>query len=98
MSALDIAKSLTEKQAEVVIGLRGADDDGLAPMWFGGSNGSHHSNTARRLVERGLVERRYRGFLVGGGWGEKKKYRGRGSCRYRLTELGKQVAEAWVKL
>lgn len=93
MRPLDIANGLTEKQAEVVIGLRGADDDGLAPMWFGGSNGSHHSNTARRLIERGIVERRFGGSE----WGGKKKWRGRGSCRYRLTELGKQVAEAWVR-
>ena len=94
MTALDIAKSLTEKQAEVVMGLRNTDDDGLTPMWFGGSNGSHHSNTARRLVERGLVERRF----GAGDWGAKKRWRGRGSCRYRLTELGKQVAEEWVRL
>jgi hypothetical protein len=94
MTALDIAKNLTEKQAEVIMGLRGADDDGLAPMWFGGSNGSHHSNTARRLCDRGLVERRF----GASDWGGKKRWRGRGSCRYRLTELGKQVAEEWVKL
>lgn len=94
MTPLDIAKDLTEKQAEVVIGLRGADDDGLSPLWFGGSNGSHHSNTARRLCDRGLVERRYRG----GEWGGRRRWADRGSCKYRLTELGKRVAEEWVKL
>lgn len=89
-----ISAKLTENQWDVITGLYGAPD-GLAPMWFGGSNGSHHSNTARRLclIAMPLVERRYRGFLIATDWNAKKKYRSRGSCLYRLTPLGVQIEE-----
>lgn len=85
-----IAAKLTDHQWEVISGLYGKPN-GLAPMWFGGSNGSHHSITARRLCERKppLVERRYRG----GEWDGKRRWRGRGSCVYRLTILGIMVEE-----
>lgn len=85
-----IAAKLTDHQWEVIIGLYGAPE-GLAPMWFGGSDGSHHSNTARRLCERALplVERSF----GCGEWGMKKRFRSRGSCRYRLTPLGVQIEE-----
>lgn len=85
-----ISAKLTDNQWEVIIGLYGSDD-GLAPMWFGGSNGSHHSNTARRLAAQAepLVERRYRG----GEWGGKRVWAARGSCKYRLTPLGVAVEE-----
>lgn len=88
---VEIGSKLTDHQWEVIIGLYGALD-GLAPMWFGGSNGSHHSNTARRLCEREhpLVERSF----GCGEWGKKSRFGSRGSCRYRLTPLGVAIEEA----
>lgn len=44
----------TEKQFDVLWQL--SDDDFLKPMDFGAWDGSHHSNTARHLATKGLVE------------------------------------------
>ena len=57
---------------------------GVAPMQFGGSNGSHHGGTATRMVAKGWVDRRYRGY----DWGEPMRFRARGSCAYRITPAG----------
>ena len=84
---------LTENQVEVVRNLYGESPNGITPMCFGGSNGSHHSNTATALCkgDHPLVERTRRGLA----FGEKPRYRdARGSYKYRLTLAGIQAAEA----
>lgn len=53
----------------------------VRPMDIGGSDGSHHSATLKRLIRRGIVERKKRGtitnvLMVGI----------RGSYVYRLTD------------
>jgi hypothetical protein len=48
---------LTDKQREVLDSLSGMRD-WAAPMYFGGRDGSHHSDTMRRLVDLGLAERK----------------------------------------
>lgn len=84
-------RKLTDNDWEVLRGLWNEPASGVAPLMFGGSNGSHHSNTARKLCDQPepLVERRFRG----GEWGGKKRYASRGSCVYRLTPLGVRVVE-----
>lgn len=57
------------------------------PMDVGGTDGSHHSQTLRRLYAAGLVERRPRGTLAN------RIYQVSGSCavaswEYRVTEAG----------
>lgn len=51
------------------------------PMDIGGSDGSHHSATLKRLSERGLVERKRRGTLA-------NYLNSRGSYCYRITPEG----------
>ena len=46
------------------------------PLGIGGSNGSHHSNTLRKLAKRGLVEMRQRSTGI------------RGSKEYRISDGG----------
>lgn len=53
----------------------------VRPLDCGGSNGSHHSPTLKKLAARGLVLRR----KAWGGAHEK------GSCSYRITEEGKKL-------
>lgn len=53
----------------------------VRPMDIGGKDQSHHSNTLRQLVRKGLVERN-----GGPGLG------GRGSYRYRLSRMGARLA------
>ena len=86
-----IDKPMTENQWEVLEGLWNMPHFGVAPMDFGGSNGSHHSNTATALCKKAnpLVERRKRGV----DWGEKSRWRERGSYVYRLTPLGVSIVE-----
>lgn len=84
---------LTDNQREVLCNLASLREspnqcsrrDGWAtPMDFGGSDGSHHSGTAKRLADKGLVTReQYRG------WGG-----GRGSCAYKITEAGIAALQA----
>lgn len=56
----------TEKELEVLRALapwkRDPEPRWHVPMDMGSWDGSHHSNTARRLAERGLVEMRRRGI------------------------------------
>jgi len=55
--------------------------DGWArPLDIGGSNGSHHSNTLRRMIGLGWVESKSRSVFAG-----------RGSYRYRITTKGDEA-------
>lgn len=76
---------MTENQAEVLEGLN--QMGWLRPMDFGGSNGSHHGVTARRMEKQGWVEWRYCGHEPG----EKLRHMKRGSCLYRITAKGAQA-------
>lgn len=90
-------RPLTENQLEVLCNLWNQPASGVAPMDFGGSNGSHHSNTATAMTlgAEPLVERTKRGV----DWGEKPRFRERGSYLYRLTPRGVRLAEErWPKL
>lgn len=55
------------------------------PMEMGGGNGSHHSNSLRKLCENGLAESSNRQYPVVPSIFSK----GRGSQRYRITARGK---------
>lgn len=50
----------------------------LFPVDFGGKDGSHHSKTARRMVDKGWVERR------------RTKRTWRGAWEWRITAKGRQ--------
>lgn len=63
---------------------------GVRPLDFGGSNGSHHSVTATKLVNHGMAEHR-KGY---GEWG-KSSTRYRGSKQYRPTDAGRLAFETW---
>lgn len=64
---------------------------GVAPIEFGGQNGSHHSATAAKLVRLGLVETRKRGYP----WGKELARWYRGSNVYRPTEAGRAALAKW---
>lgn len=68
-----------------------AAEPGFAPLDFGGSNGSHHGATATKLVARGLVEHKKRGYE----WGKAPKRGHRGSKMYRPTQAGREAYEAY---
>ena len=53
-----------------------------APIDFGGTNGSHHSATARQLAIKGLVDRYKNGRA------NTFKSRNKGSCGYRINAAG----------
>lgn len=89
---------MTENEAEVLGGLSSCErawpqdrDAGWRPQDFGAASNTHHSNTAKRAVDKGWVERKF----LGGSWaGEdvRPSPRGaRGSCRYRITEKGRKA-------
>lgn len=86
--------AITPNRREVLVNLYGEAPNGISPMWFGGSNGSHHSSTAAGLCKTTpqLVERRFRG----GEWGGKRHWAARGSCVYRLTDAGEEATESIV--
>jgi hypothetical protein len=91
MTALKPSEILSENAIEVLASLDfirryepERHEAGVAPLQFGGSNGSHHGGTATRLAAKGLVDRRYRGYE----WGERRRYGARGSCVYRITPAG----------
>lgn len=65
-------------------------DGGVAPIDFGGSNGSHHGATATKLVRLGLAEHKKRGL----DWGQAPT-RWRGSKLYRPTEAGRKAFNLW---
>jgi hypothetical protein len=67
---------------------------GIAPLDFGGSNGSHHSSTATKLAKHGLVDQRKRGAP----WGDNRSTGYRGSKVYRPTEAGRNALGAWRTL
>lgn len=54
-------------------------DGWLTPRFCGGTDGSHHSATLRKLVRQGLVERMERGGQTRGSW------------LYRITPKGRQA-------
>jgi hypothetical protein len=61
----------------------------VIPMDIGGYNGSHHSNTIRSLVNRGLVNHKQRGHKDPPvGENGEKIFGGRGSKCYRLSPAG----------
>lgn len=53
-----------------------------APMDFGGTDGSHHSTTARQLAVRGLIDRYKNGKI------NTFNSRNKGSCCYRINSAG----------
>jgi hypothetical protein len=54
------------------------------PMDFGGTNGSHHSGTAKKLAQLGLVDRyNYHTDRLNHFTG-----RAKGACVYRITDAG----------
>lgn len=63
---------------------------GVKPLDFGGSNGSHHSLTATKLVKHGMAEHR-KGY---GEWGKSSTHY-RGSKQYRATDAGRAAYAAW---
>lgn len=81
---------MTDNEAEVLAALADlikgdtSPSMGHAPMEFGGSGNSHHSTTAKRMIGRLWVERRYRGQ----DWGAALVGAARGSCLYRITPAG----------
>lgn len=84
---------ITERDLETLCELIAAFDNaakygriGVAPLDFGGSNGSHHGATATKLVSRGLVEHKKRGWE----WGQAPTAI-RGSKLYRPTPAGREV-------
>ncbi len=95
-------RALTDRQRDVLDSLcvfGGAAREWARPMDIGAVDGSHHTETLRALIAKGLVERRLRGSLLNqirGGeeafaeWARVKRGRHapRGSYVYRLTEAG----------
>ena len=73
-NALEILRTLAYLHGRPESGNRGIG--WASPMYFGGTDGSHHSVTAARLTKMGLVER------------DKLGIGARGSYRYRITEAG----------
>jgi hypothetical protein len=65
--------------------------DGVAPLDFGGGNGSHHGATATKLAKRGLADHRQRGAP----WGDTRTTGARGSKVYKPTEAGRKAFEEW---
>lgn len=63
---------------------------GVKPLDFGGSNGSHHSVTASKLVNHGMAEHR-KNY---GDWGKSSTHY-RGSKQYRPTDAGRLAFAAW---
>lgn len=62
--------------------------EGATPLDVGGRNGSHHSNTLRKLVRLGYAEHK----KLGRAWGDAPtNYRG--SKVYRPTDKGRQAVK-----
>lgn len=90
-------RPLTERDMETLNELVAGYDnavklgrEGVAPLDFGGRNGSHHGATATKLAAHGLVDHRKRGC----DWG-KAPTAIRGSKVYRPTEAGRVALLAW---
>jgi hypothetical protein len=89
-------KPLTDRDFETLRDVLAATDnfircdnykDGwVMPLDCGGSNGSHHSYTLRKLSLRGLCDRKKYG-------GKREK----GSCRYRINNAGREAIAARCK-
>lgn len=76
---------MTDRERELLADLKGRDWS--APLDLGASNSSHHSTTLKRMIPKGWVLRKYRGYDPG----EKRKFAGRGSCLYKITPQGAQA-------
>jgi hypothetical protein len=94
---------LTERDLELLnelVGMRFESrtkdyyEGGVAPIDFGGSNGSHHGKTATKLAAHGFVDQRMRGHP----WGDLRTTGARGSKVYRASEAGRDAIYAWRKL
>ena len=59
-----------------------------APMDFDGSNGSHHSATAKQLAIKGLIDRYKNGKV------NSFKSRNKSSCCYRINAAGLAYLES----
>ena len=101
-------KPLTERDLDVLADLvysrfessmKHYYENGVAPIDFGGRNGSHHGKTASKLVDHGFVEHRRRGMAE---WCQENRHFGRGGNRgskvYRATEAGRDAIKAWARL
>lgn len=87
MSANTGLTALSDRQFEVLRELASLRDQPnqcsrsgcwATPRDFGGRDASHHSASAKRLVDMGLVERKQFGF----------SWSARGSYGYRITDAG----------
>ena len=67
-------KPLTERDVDVLSRL--SENEWATPYQIGASDGSHHTQTLRKLIRHGLVERHERGGVT------------RSSYTYRLTPDG----------
>lgn len=62
-------------------GMQGVGEGWFKPMHVGGSDGSHHSRTLRKMVKKGLIETERNWSF---GWYANSR-------RYRITEPGLQL-------
>jgi hypothetical protein len=94
---------LTERDLELLnelVGMRFESrtkdyyEGGVAPIDFGGSNGSHHGKTDTKLAAHGFVDQRMRGHP----WGDLRTTGARGSKVYRASEAGRDAIYAWRAL
>jgi hypothetical protein len=82
-------KALTERDVDTLGDLAAAcrnfldvtGEDWVKPMDCGGSNGSHHSATLKKLAARGLVEASR----------AKRHLNNRPGIRYRITDAGRAL-------
>lgn len=89
-------RPLSERDIETLEYLLSATDDHLRmnyrdgwvmTMDCGGTNGSHHSATLKKLADRGLCER----WKLGSA-------REKGSCRWKINDAGRKFCEAvWAE-
>lgn len=86
---------LTVRQIEVLRelaackpGQTSRSDGWATPQDFGGTNGSHHSETAKCLAKRGFVDRIKWGTSHRTPQINNFKCRQKGSCGYRITAHG----------
>ena len=105
-------RALSDRQRYVLDSLLvfgGAAREWARPMDIGAQDASHHTETLRALIARGLVERKLRGSLLNqirGGeeafaeWARVKRGRHapRGSYVYRLTASGLDEVRRWRAL
>jgi len=92
-------RKLTARDLEVLTELEAANRHlaqygryWATPLDCGGSNGSDHSYRLSKMSDLGLVQSKQRhGEVPLEGENGKKRWRGRGSKEYRITEAGRQA-------